>query len=327
MATSTITVTCAHCGKEFEKTLTGRNRDEAIRKAEWAAKQAWTCDECYKAEQAAKREAEAKAAAEHTAAAGIDLDALTIEGTEKQVKWARDILTKGVADLTSTYKFNADGLAVVAEAVKGFTDAREIIDNRGNIMGKLISAMKAIAAKRAAAPAPTEEAPAKAPETAKEAAPAPAAVATTPATEEAPKKAAKQVWRKVAIDTDAILHKTENSVLIQMPFDSKHEWFKFWTSKRLIREGRTSLEVLLSVNAEMKFSLFKNGRGRYNTEQVLDRREITADELAEAFGGYVTEAPNTYHAPVDPDRVEIIRHVPAPLAPVENAEADPELVR
>ena len=76
----------------------------------------------------------------------------------------------------------------------------------------------------------------------------------------------------------------------------------------------------------MEFTLKKYGKGQYNKSQVIAEETITAEEMAEAFGGWVEDAPRYSKPAVDPDRVEITRHEPAPLAPVE-IEADPELTR
>lgn len=131
-------------------------------------------------------------------------------------------------------------------------------------------------------------------------------------------------WRKIPFNIQNVAHETDRGILIQMPRKSEYDGFKFWTSKKLVREGRHSYEMLLSVNADMKFKLQKNGGGKNNRFKVIAECELTADELAEAFGGY-REAPDARK--VDENREEIIRHTPAPLDPVENAEADPELTR
>lgn len=112
-----------------------------------------------------------------------------------------------------------------------------------------------------------------------------------------------------------------------MPHKSEHDGMKFWVSKKLMRNGSHSYEYLLSVKTDMKFKLIKNGSGKTNRFKIIAEYEITADELAEAFRGYVEEPSNTYHEQADFDREEIVRHTPQPLTPIEDAEADPELVR
>lgn len=116
-----------------------------------------------------------------------------------------------------------------------------------------------------------------------------------------------------------------NGVLIGMPHSSAHDGYKFWISQKLVRQGRHSYERFLSVNEDMTFKLIKNGKGKFNKFEVIASKEITADELAEAFGGYVSDAP-VYTCEVDFDKEEVIHHVPEALESVE-VEADAELVR
>ena len=137
----------------------------------------------------------------------------------------------------------------------------------------------------------------------------------------------KNEWRKIAINVQNICAETDRGILIQMPHKSEHDGMKFWVSKKLMRNGGHSYEYLLSVKTDMKFKLIKNGSGKTNRFKIIAEYEITADELAEAFRGYVHEPHHTYHEEADFDREEIVRHTPEPLAPVEDAEADPELVR
>lgn len=134
-------------------------------------------------------------------------------------------------------------------------------------------------------------------------------------------------WKKIAINAQNMCAETERGILIQMPHASDYDGFKFWVSKKLLRTGRHSYEYLLSVNTDMKFKLFKNGSGQYNRFKTIAEQEVSADTLAEAFRGYVPEVRKTYHEQADFDREEIIRHTPEPLAPVQDAEADTELVR
>ena len=134
-------------------------------------------------------------------------------------------------------------------------------------------------------------------------------------------------WRKIAINAQNMCAETERGILIQMPHKSDYDGFKFWVSKKLLCNGRHSYEYLLSVNDGMKFKLFKNGSGQYNRFKTIAEQEVSADTLAEAFGGYAVEVRKTYHAEADFDREEIIRHTPEPLAPVQDAQADQTLVR
>lgn len=131
-------------------------------------------------------------------------------------------------------------------------------------------------------------------------------------------------WKKIAFNVQNIQHETMNGVLIAMPHSSDHDGYKFWTSQKLVRQGRHSYERFLSVNEDMTFKLIKNGKGKFNKFEVIASKEITADELAEAFGGYVEKAPYTPYAA--PEKEEIIYHKPSPLETVK-IDADPSLTR
>ena len=82
---------------------------------------------------------------EIAAAAGIDINALNLTGTEKQVKFARDLLARAVADLLKVCHLNAAGIAALANIINGYTTT-EILDNRIN-SSHLLAALKAAARK------------------------------------------------------------------------------------------------------------------------------------------------------------------------------------
>lgn len=82
---------------------------------------------------------------ETAAAAGIDINALTLTGTEKQVKFARDLIARAVADLLKVYHLNAAGIDALATIINGYTTA-EVLDNRINA-SHLLAALKAAARK------------------------------------------------------------------------------------------------------------------------------------------------------------------------------------
>jgi endogenous inhibitor of DNA gyrase (YacG/DUF329 family) len=308
MAKASVEMTCPTCGKTYTWSTTKYNRKEADSWESWASGQERECPECYAETMRKQREAEAQEKMEKAKEGflKIDLDTLNLGGSEKQNAWAKKILAELIATLEKM-KPNDEGVRVIGGIIRS-TTAREVIDNRNNMMGWL---EKRVCKK-------TEETPVEAVETSAEG-------NTTPATEEAPAPAPKTEWRKVAINVQNICGETDRGICIQMPHSSNYDGYKFWTSKKLMREGRHSYEYLLSINDEMKFTLQKNGNGKYNRFKVIASQEITAEALAEAFGGYVEE-PNAYREQADFEREEIVRHTPEPLAPVE-IEADPELVR
>ena len=133
-------------------------------------------------------------------------------------------------------------------------------------------------------------------------------------------------WRKLAINVQNIERTTEKAALINMPHSSEHDGYSVWVSLKLLRSGRHSYENMLSAKADMTFTLKKYGNGRWNKSEVIAEKTISADEMAAAFGGWVEDAPRYSKPAIDPNKEEIVKHVPAPLTPVE-IEADPELVR
>lgn len=133
-------------------------------------------------------------------------------------------------------------------------------------------------------------------------------------------------WGKVAVNIQNIATTTGKAVKINMPHSSEYDGYTLWVSLKLLREGRHSYERLLSIKADMEFKLIKYGSGKWNKRTKVDEKTISAEEMAAAFGGWVSDAPRYSEPAVDPDKEEIVKHEPAPLAPVE-IEADPELVR
>lgn len=94
-------------------------------------------------------------------------------------------------------------------------------------------------------------------------------------------------WRKFAVNTQNICAETDKALCVQMPHKSDHDGFQFWVSKKLVRKGGHSYEIRVSVCEDMSFTLKKTGRGRSNFGKVIAERPISANNLAEAFGGYI----------------------------------------
>lgn len=287
MSKYTVTHTCGH---EHEYNLFGKHVDRD-RKIEWLSGQ--ECPEC-------RRKAEEEAAKEATE--GMELPEL--DGSEKQVKWANTIRASFIQDVIEAQNIDTEeGLKLISRV----TSAKLFIDEREWGIINLLNKIRKEAAQK----------PEETPEAAK--------VNEVPTTEaKAPQKAAE--WGKVAINAQNVETTTERAAKIKLPRSSKHDGFSVWVSLKLLRNGRHSYEYMLSIKGDMEFSLKKYGKGQYNKSQVIAEKTINAEEMAEAFGGWVEDAPRYSMPAVDPDRVEITRHEPAPLAPVE-IEADPELTR
>ena len=297
MAKYTITHSC---GCERTYNIIGKHTDRES-KIKWLSEQ--DCPDC-------KRKAEEEAAKEATE--GMELPEL--EGSVKQVAWANTIRGNMIA---SAKKLGAN-MDSVLQILSTVTTARAFIDTRdmdtlqalyvfkhaADQRAKKIEALNAQEPAEATEPAKAEEMPTEA--------------------QKAPQKGSE--WGKVAINAQNVETTTERGAKIKMPHNSEHDGYSVWVSLKLLRTGRHSYEYMLSVKADMEFTLKKYGQGRYNKKEVIAEKTISAEDMAEAFGGWVENAPRNTRPAVDPDRVEIVKHEPAPLAPVE-IEADPELTR
>lgn len=238
-----------------------------------------------------KREAEDEAA--KAATEGMDLPEL--EGSVKQVAWANTIRAAFILQARENEAITDVSKAITVLSAE--TSAKEFIDWRNmHVVDFLIHLCEKQretkqAAERIEAPVPK-----------------------------------KDEWGKIAINGQNVEYTTANGAKIKMPHNSEHDGYSVWVSLKLLRSGRHSYEYMLSVKADMTFTLKKYGQGKWNKSEVIAEKTISADEMAAAFGGWIEDAPR-YSAPaIDPDMEEIVKHVPAPLAPVE-IDADPELVR
>lgn len=91
-------------------------------------------------------------------------------------------------------------------------------------------------------------------------------------------------WKNININSNQIKAETGKSVLIALPHNSDYNGFELWHPKKLVRDGRHSASVSIGYTDEFVFKLKKYGKGRYNSNQVIDERTISAEELESAFG-------------------------------------------
>lgn len=131
----------------------------------------------------------------------------------------------------------------------------------------------------------------------------------------------KSEWRKFALNIQNIEVTTQKGVLIKLPNKSLLKGFKFWASKSLLREGRHSYENILLVRDE-EIELIKSS----SKNVVTTRKKVSADEVAEAFGGWVVEFTNSTKRNFDEEEVIIEKHVPEVLEAVE-IKPDEDLLR
>lgn len=286
MAKYTITHTCGH---DHEYQLYGKHT-ERDRKIAWLEGQ-----DCPACKRAAEEEA-AKAATE-----GMELPEL--EGSVKQVAWANTIRAQFIEEARENEAITDVSKAIAVLTAE--TSAKEFIDWRN---ASVVDFLMYLCEKQHEAKKAVE----KALESVEVTAPAPAP--KTP------------VWGKIAVNTQNVECTTASGAKLKMPHNSEHDGYSVWVSLKLLRAGRHSYEYMLSAKADMSFTLKKYGNGRYNKHEVIAEKTISAEEMAAAFGGWIEDAPRYSKPAIDPDEEEIVKHEPAPLAPVE-IEADPELVR
>lgn len=124
-----------------------------------------------------------------------------------------------------------------------------------------------------------------------------------------------ETWKKVYIPSGFIKTRTDKAVLINMPRSSKFAGFSFWHPAKLVRSGWLN-EVSVSYTKSFVFRLKMYGKGKYNSHEVIETKDISARDLAEAFR-------HTTNDDLVPDEPEI--YVPEPLEP-EGTEVDESLI-
>lgn len=124
------------------------------------------------------------------------------------------------------------------------------------------------------------------------------------------------MWKRIYISSDRIKAETRKSVLISMPSSSDFAGFSFWHPRKLVRPSVFSNDVSVSYTNDFVFRLKKYGKGKYNSREVIETREISASEFVLAFSDAGVNDP-------EPEEPEI--YVPEHLEP-EGAEADESLI-
>ena len=108
--------------------------------------------------------------------------------------------------------------------------------------------------------------------------------------------------------------------------EREHYKYEIAIEQQIITAIGEVVESALDDESDRLFNEWKEGR-----ENAVDVRKFDSEFIAKLSGNTANErveAPEkcVWRPAVDPDKEEIIKHVPAPLTPVE-IEADPELVR
>ena len=94
------------------------------------------------------------------------------------------------------------------------------------------------------------------------------------------------MWQKIYFNSQNVITETDKAVLIAMPHNSDYDGFSFWHPKKLVRnEGNKGYRLSFSFTEDFQFNLKKNVKGKYNKNEVIDTRQITCDEMTDAFKG------------------------------------------
>lgn len=87
------------------------------------------------------------------------------------------------------------------------------------------------------------------------------------------------MWKNQSFNKQNIKVETLKAVLIQMPHKSKYDGFSFWHPSKLVRKGSHSYEVSIGYTDDFVFKLKKYGKGKWNSNEVIEEIEITAEEF------------------------------------------------
>lgn len=90
-------------------------------------------------------------------------------------------------------------------------------------------------------------------------------------------------WKNININKSNIKAETGSAVLISMPHNSYYDGYDFWISSKLVKRGRNSNAISIGYTDDFTFHLKKYGKGRWNSREVIDEKEISVEEFEEAF--------------------------------------------
>lgn len=118
------------------------------------------------------------------------------------------------------------------------------------------------------------------------------------------------MWYDLKIPKTNIVTTTNKAVLIAMPHSSEYDGYKFWHPAKITDLSQKS--AIISYSDEFVFKLIKNGKGKYNYKEVLDKKEVKASVIEEAF--FKEEFGDPFET-----------HIPTPLK-AEHTEVIEELI-
>lgn len=114
------------------------------------------------------------------------------------------------------------------------------------------------------------------------------------------------MWKSLQINIQNIKAKTDKSILINCPHNSKYDSFSFWYPAKLINTGNNSYAITLTYADSFLFRL-----KRYGENCILEENEIGSNEFEEIFnvmsGNIVKPLIETesYLYVNEPERIEV----------------------
>ena len=119
-------------------------------------------------------------------------------------------------------------------------------------------------------------------------------------------------WKSFAISTCSIEARTSKAVLIKMPKGSDYAGFVVWHPAKLVEHCLSYVEKI-SYTDDFEFRLFKKGKGRFNYNQRIAEKTISAAEMRKAMEAMEITIPDPYelHTPelIDPVEVEVLEEL------------------
>lgn len=120
-------------------------------------------------------------------------------------------------------------------------------------------------------------------------------------------------WKTLRINRNNIKVFMGSAMLIQMPRNSSYAGYTFWHPSKLVHNFR---ECEIVYTDEFIFRLQKKGKGRFNQNIIVDKKEVGASEIEEAFA----------HVDDDIEPIEPLIYVPPELEQLTNVKPLEELI-
>lgn len=116
-------------------------------------------------------------------------------------------------------------------------------------------------------------------------------------------------WKEFSVLSQNIKHETAKAVLVQMPHNSDYNGFKFWHPQKITEDD--GHRYFLKYTDDFIFRLFKNGKWKHNQREVIDRIDLSAEEVVAAFSRDCPLDEWETHKPekLEPGKVEVLEEL------------------